>query len=175
LDTVEISWESGFVRLADVGTWKSAKLDQRGFYAILISVFDKPNDQWKNFRLLYIGKAYDQTIRQRLGQTRIADPCIASWIKANPGTLISNDDPNKALEMARKASAVYLPYLDPMTEFVGISKDEISSVKSALYKGDTELASSLVSEKSVNAFKLWGTPKYDHREGFKACGRRRNR
>jgi 5,10-methylenetetrahydromethanopterin reductase len=74
-----------------------------------------------------------------------------------PGTIIS-DDGNEALELARKASAVYLPYLRPMTEFVGVSEQEISAVREALSKRDIALAGSLVSTKSVNAFKLWGTP-----------------
>ena len=74
-----------------------------------------------------------------------------------PGTVISEDG-NAALELARKASAVYLPYLRPMTEFVGVDEEEISAVREALSKRDVDLAGSLVSTKSVDAFKLWGTP-----------------
>jgi 5,10-methylenetetrahydromethanopterin reductase len=74
-----------------------------------------------------------------------------------PGTIIS-EDASTAFDLAKKASAVYLPYLRPMTEFIGVSEDEILAVSDALSKRDTDLAGSLVSTKSVNAFKLWGTP-----------------
>ena len=74
-----------------------------------------------------------------------------------PGTIVSKDE-GKALTLAREASAIYLPYLDPMTKFMGISEDEIVSVREALSSHDLKLAASLVSDKSVNSFKLWGTP-----------------
>src|SRR2546428_3273724 len=45
-----------------------------------------------------------------------------------------------------------------MTEFVGIDQAEVDGVREALAKGDTKLATSLVSEKSVDSFKPWGTP-----------------
>lgn len=74
-----------------------------------------------------------------------------------PGTIISRDR-NAALELARKASAVYLPYLDPMTEYVGVSKEEVEAVREALAKNDLEEAAAQVSDKAVDSFKLWGTP-----------------
>jgi len=73
------------------------------------------------------------------------------------GTVVSRDR-DKAFRLAREAVAPYLPYLSPMTEFVGIDGVEIDSVKAALAKGDLKLATSLVSEKSVDSFKPWGTP-----------------
>jgi 5,10-methylenetetrahydromethanopterin reductase len=74
-----------------------------------------------------------------------------------PGTIVS-EDRNVAMDLAKKASAVYLPYLRPMTEFIGVSEEEILAVREAVAKKDTNLAGSLISDKSVNAFKLWGTP-----------------
>jgi 5,10-methylenetetrahydromethanopterin reductase len=74
-----------------------------------------------------------------------------------PGTVVSEDG-NEALELARKASAVYLPYLQPMTQFIGVSDEELASVSEALAQSDLALAGSRVSTKAVNAFKLWGTP-----------------
>lgn len=73
------------------------------------------------------------------------------------GTVVSKDR-DTALRLAREAVALYLPYLGPMTDFVGIDKAEIDGIRAALAKGDVKLATSLVSEKSVNAFKPWGTP-----------------
>jgi len=73
------------------------------------------------------------------------------------GTVVSKDR-DMAFKLAREAVALYLPYLSPMTEFVGIDKTEVDGVREALAKGDTKLATSLVSEKSVNSFKPWGTP-----------------
>ena len=74
-----------------------------------------------------------------------------------PGTIISKDR-GAALALARKASAVYLPYLEPMTDFVGINRNEVESVKEALSRNDLAAAASRVSDKAVNSFKLWGTP-----------------
>ena len=73
------------------------------------------------------------------------------------GTVVSKDR-DTAFKLAREAVALYLPYLSPMTEFVGIDKAEADGVREALAKGDTKLATSLVSEKSVDSFKPWGTP-----------------
>ncbi len=73
------------------------------------------------------------------------------------GTIVS-EDRDEAQRFAREASAVYLPYLDPMPDLLGISKDEVSSVRAACANGDFKLASSLVSDRSVDSFKLWGTP-----------------
>jgi len=74
-----------------------------------------------------------------------------------PGAIIS-EDRDAALDLARKASAVYLPYLEPMTEFVGIKRHEVEAVKEALSRNDLSAAASRISDKAVNSFKLWGTP-----------------
>ncbi len=73
------------------------------------------------------------------------------------GTVVSKDR-DLAFKLARESVALYLPYLSPMTEFVGIDKAEVEGVRKALAKRDLKRAASLVSEKSVNAFKPWGTP-----------------
>jgi 5,10-methylenetetrahydromethanopterin reductase len=74
-----------------------------------------------------------------------------------PGTIISRNR-DTALELARKASAVYLPYLEPMTEYAGVKKEEVDAVREALAKNDLETAAARVSDKAVDSFKLWGTP-----------------
>jgi 5,10-methylenetetrahydromethanopterin reductase len=73
------------------------------------------------------------------------------------GTVVSKDR-DIAFKLARESLAPYLPYLSPMTEFVGIDEYEVDRVKEALAVRDFKLAASFVSEKSVNAFKPWGTP-----------------
>jgi 5,10-methylenetetrahydromethanopterin reductase len=73
------------------------------------------------------------------------------------GTIVSKDR-DLAFKLARESVAPYLPYLSPMTEFVGIEKSEVDGVREALAMRDLELAASRVSEKSVDAFKPWGTP-----------------
>jgi 5,10-methylenetetrahydromethanopterin reductase len=73
------------------------------------------------------------------------------------GTVVSKDR-DVAFKLAREAIAPYMPYLSPMTEFVGIEKAEIEGIRDAYAKGNSKLATSLVSDKSVNAFKPWGTP-----------------
>ena len=73
------------------------------------------------------------------------------------GTVVSKDR-EAAFNLAREAVAPYMPYLSPMTEFVGIDRSEIEGIREALAKGDSKLAASLVSTKSVDAFKPWGTP-----------------
>ena len=74
-----------------------------------------------------------------------------------PGTIISRNR-DMAFELSKKASAVYLPYLEPMTEYVGVTKEEIDVVREALSRNDLETAASRVPDKAVDAFKLWGTP-----------------
>jgi len=74
-----------------------------------------------------------------------------------PGTIVSRNR-DAALELARKASAVYLPYLEPMTEYVGVKKEEVDAVREALARNDLETAISRVPDKAVDSFKLWGTP-----------------
>ncbi|HEY6283208.1 MAG TPA: LLM class flavin-dependent oxidoreductase [Nitrososphaerales archaeon] len=73
------------------------------------------------------------------------------------GSIVSKDR-DLAFKLARESLAPYLPYLIPMTEFVGIDKAEVEGVREALARRDLKLAASLVSEKSVDAFKPWGTP-----------------
>jgi 5,10-methylenetetrahydromethanopterin reductase len=74
-----------------------------------------------------------------------------------PGTVVSRDR-DRALELARKASAVYLPYLEPMTEYVGVAREEVEAVREALRRNDLEAAATRVPDKAVDSFKLWGTP-----------------
>jgi 5,10-methylenetetrahydromethanopterin reductase len=91
------------------------------------------------------------------GAKRVSRDAASVELGLVSGTVVSRDR-DLAFRLAREAVTPYLPYLTPMTEFVGVDEAEVNGVREALAKGDTELAVSLVSEKSVNAFKPWGTP-----------------
>lgn len=74
-----------------------------------------------------------------------------------PGTVISKNR-DAAREIARQASAVYLPYLEPMTDYVGVDREEVESVREALSRNDFATAAARVPDLAVDSFKLWGTP-----------------
>lgn len=68
------------------------------------------------------------------------------------------EDGKAAKASVRGALAVYLPYLSPMTESVGIDPDELKRVKVAGDRGDYEGAAAQLSDFSVESFSLAGTP-----------------
>ena len=74
-----------------------------------------------------------------------------------PSTIISNNRDN-AFKKARNATAVYLPSFGNLTDHVGVSSEEVEGVRDAIAKGDMKLAYNLVSEKTIDAFTMWGTP-----------------
>lgn len=92
-----------------------------------------------------------------LGATRASRDGSALELGLVSGSIVSKDR-DLAFKLARESLAPYLPYLIPMTDFVGIDKAEVEGVREALARRDLKLAASLVSEKSVDAFKPWGTP-----------------
>jgi alkanesulfonate monooxygenase SsuD/methylene tetrahydromethanopterin reductase-like flavin-dependent oxidoreductase (luciferase family) len=106
-----------------------------------------------------IDPRYIVMLRQNLeiGTARAARRANSLELGLVSGTVVSKDR-DLAFKLARKSLALYLPYLSPMTDFVGIDKSEVEGVRDALAKRDLKLATSLVSEKSVNAFKPWGNP-----------------
>jgi len=83
----------------------------------------------------------------------------ATQVKLVVGPITSiAEDRAEARAYAARSLAVYLPYLSPMTEAVGISEDEIARVREASSRGDYARAANFVSEASLNSFALWGTP-----------------
>jgi 5,10-methylenetetrahydromethanopterin reductase len=132
-----------------IGTWGKKLAEIAGSMSqvkgIMISSITDPN--------------YIEMLRERVAAGARSVGRDSSKIEIGDviGTIVSQDR-DKAFELAREASAVYLPYLSPMTEFVGVTSEEIEGVMRALSKNDLHLASLRVSEKSVNAFKMWGTP-----------------
>jgi hypothetical protein len=84
LETVQVNWVQGVTRWPDISTAKSAFLDKKGLYAVLIGKWDENNKNWTNPKLVYIGQSLDQTIRQRLLQPHPAYECIKEQLTANP-------------------------------------------------------------------------------------------
>ena len=84
MDTVEIKWIGYSFPLQDITTHPEPTLDENGFYAILLGK-GNPKEGWESLTLLYIGQAFDQTIRKRVPQQHKAYKCVNDWLKANPG------------------------------------------------------------------------------------------
>ncbi len=72
-----------------------------------------------------------------------------------PLTSISADR-DAAERYARRTLVFYLPYLDPMPAFVGVSLDELHQVKAATAVGDIDKAAALLSKNTLDNFALYG-------------------
>jgi hypothetical protein len=87
---VTIEWRenvSTFDVIADPQS-KLPHLDEKGFYAILASVRDTSTNKWNKFDLLYIGQAFDQTLRERISQPHDAYTCVNAKVKETEKTAI---------------------------------------------------------------------------------------
>lgn len=76
-------------------------------------------------------------------------------IIAGPLSAIGKDR-EQAAATARRALAIYLPYLHPMTEVAGITEEEIGKVREAARTGDFETGASHVSDLSVQKCAVTG-------------------
>jgi 5,10-methylenetetrahydromethanopterin reductase len=75
------------------------------------------------------------------------------------GVLTSvSEDEAEAREYARRALAIYLPHLSPMTEAVGVSSDEVNKVSAYSSVGDYAKAARYISDRTLENFALFGTP-----------------
>ncbi len=88
MDTVQINWAQGVIRFSQISESKEENLDKTGFYAILGARFHAESRSWKELKLLYIGQAFDQTLRQRIPQEHPGYDCVLEYPKKNPGTEI---------------------------------------------------------------------------------------
>jgi 5,10-methylenetetrahydromethanopterin reductase len=68
------------------------------------------------------------------------------------------EDRDAAKEHARRFVAVYLPYLSPMTENVGIDPEELERVRETSSRGAYDEAARYVSDSSLDSFALYGSP-----------------
>lgn len=83
MDIVQIEWINN-IPFNTVSENENKYLDMKGFYALLGARYDKNAKTWK-VTLLYIGQAFDQTLRERIPQTHPGYKCVNNYIKKNPG------------------------------------------------------------------------------------------
>jgi 5,10-methylenetetrahydromethanopterin reductase len=98
------------------------------------------------------------------------DPA-ASEIIVGPLCSISRDR-EAALRTIRHLLAIYLPFLSPMKERIGIDEAQVRRANQAYLAGDYAQAERLVPEAAIRAFSLTGTPRevIPHIENLVAAG-----
>jgi hypothetical protein len=82
---VTINWVDNVVRLSKIKTSRLPSLDQKGFYAILGAKQDEKR-KWEVMTLLYIGQAFDQTLRERIPQEQKPYKCVTAFLRNNLNT-----------------------------------------------------------------------------------------
>jgi len=83
---VRITWTSNASRLSNIDISKLDYLDGKGFYAIYACVYNKDRNSITPKKLLYIGQAFEQTIRERLKQPHDADACMKKEKQNEPNS-----------------------------------------------------------------------------------------
>ena len=84
---VKITWSEKITPLTYIPKSKIRYMDEKGFYAIYLGVPSEKPLQTTLKKLLYIGQAYDQTIRKRSQQPHDdADKCMKSENEKEPGS-----------------------------------------------------------------------------------------
>jgi 5,10-methylenetetrahydromethanopterin reductase len=74
-----------------------------------------------------------------------------------PSTVVSHNR-SDALRKSRNAAAVYLTSWGNLTDYAGVPKSEVEEVRVAIANKDMKSARELVTEKTIDAFTMWGTP-----------------
>lgn len=82
MDTVYINWVKGVLPFHQIKDFEheTYDLDKNGFYAILAGARAKTKG-WVKLKLLYIGQAFDQTLRERILQEHPAYECVFNYQK----------------------------------------------------------------------------------------------
>ena len=83
---VRITWTTKASRLSNIDNSKLDYLDGKGFYAIYACVYNKDKNSITPKKLLYIGQAFEQTIRERLKQPHDADACMKKEKQNEPNS-----------------------------------------------------------------------------------------
>ena len=83
---VRITWTTNASRLSNIDNSKLDYLDEKGFYAIYACVYNKDKNSITPKKLLYIGQAFEQTIRERLKQPHDADACMKKEKQNEPNS-----------------------------------------------------------------------------------------
>jgi hypothetical protein len=84
MDAVEVDWKNT-ISWDGLETSNNPYLDRHGFYVLFAGKWDASESQWVNINLLYVGKAYDQTLRKRIKQPHQGYDCVSKWLSENPG------------------------------------------------------------------------------------------
>jgi len=83
---VRITWTTNASRVSNIDNSKLDYLDEKGFYAIYACVYNKDRNSITPKKLLYIGQAFEQTIRERLKQPHDADACMKKEKQNEPNS-----------------------------------------------------------------------------------------
>jgi hypothetical protein len=84
IDEAVLEWEQGVFQFSHLHRHESELLDGPGFYALLAASRNKGQRRWTNLKLLYLGQAYRQTLRERIPQDHPAYEDIASYLEKYP-------------------------------------------------------------------------------------------
>lgn len=90
MDTIHINWDKSVTQFNDIKDSKKSKFDGKGFYAILGGIYEPKTNEWTSLKLLYIGQAFDQTLRERIPQEHTAYKCVFDYKKqhSNVGIVV---------------------------------------------------------------------------------------
>ena len=83
---VKITWSEKTTALTYIPDSKISYLDESGFYAIYVRVPSEKPKYSTLKKLLYIGQAYEQIIRDRLQQPHDADECMEAEKEREPNS-----------------------------------------------------------------------------------------
>jgi len=85
VDRSYITWDPDVIRFKDVARSRHPLLRGKGFYAILSATLDDEHDVWHDLELMFIGKAFDQSLRARIPQPRAAYDRMQAAMTDQPG------------------------------------------------------------------------------------------
>ncbi|MCL2440968.1 MAG: hypothetical protein FWD14_04455 [Treponema sp.] len=85
MDCTTIEWSSTVVPYSNVQDSGNGYLDNNGFYIILTGKYSSQIRKYVDIKLQYIGKAYAQSIRERVQQEHDAYIKIDQFLKKNSG------------------------------------------------------------------------------------------
>jgi hypothetical protein len=83
LNTVTIEWTRIVGRFASIAQSTSIlpHLNERGFYVLLAGNYDETKNIWTDLEPMYIGQAFDQTLRARITQRHPTYDCVEKYLR----------------------------------------------------------------------------------------------
>lgn len=87
MENVTVKWSKILVAIGNVSQSKNEYMDLHGYYTIIAG--KHKGRKVENPKLLYIGQAFKQTLRERIPQDhKKAEKCILKYLRENPGTTV---------------------------------------------------------------------------------------